>query len=116
MPQSLIEQAQDQVRQMAGRLTGDLFLLAGVASLLPHSPQEASVEDLDGDLDPVAALRVAVLCVMIDHLQPAIEDLLTAADAPAATSPSSADILQRLRGALGSAKAAGDPEGGEDEE
>ena len=106
---ALLAQVQEQMRQVADRLTGDFFLLAGLVTLLPRSPEEVSEQDLDEDPDPVTELRAAALCVMTDHLRPAIVDLLGAAcHRPDLASPSGAEILRRLCEMLGTPEEAGD--------
>src|SRR5256885_12055832 len=53
--------------------------LTALPAALPVSPQEASLSDLDRDPDTATEIRTVILNVLTNCLQPAIEDLRTAA-------------------------------------
>jgi hypothetical protein len=93
MPDPITE-VQAQLGLVADELRGTFFRLAGLVTSLPRTAQEASAQDLDEDTDRATTVRTAVLCVMTDHLQPAIHSLLAAASyRPEATAPAVADFL-----------------------
>lgn len=93
MPDPITE-VQAQLADIAGELKGTFYRLAGLVASLPRTAQEASAQDLDGDTDRATWVRTATLCVMTDHLQPAIQNLLAAASyQPGATDRAVADFL-----------------------
>jgi hypothetical protein len=53
--------------------------LTALQATLPVSPQETSLSDLDRDPDTATAIRAVILNVLINSLQPAIDDLRAAA-------------------------------------
>ena len=68
-----------ELRAVAARLT-DVFLhLADLATSLPVTAEESSMEDLADSPGAVVEIRTTILCGMADHLRPLIVDFLLAA-------------------------------------
>lgn len=79
---SEVEAAQAQIRQIVEELAGIRFRLLGVLATLP-----SAVADLDPGreiaevelAEPETEVRVALQCVLQDHLDPVLQDLRRAA-------------------------------------
>jgi len=76
----LIDEIQRQLGKSADTIKGVFFQLAGLLAALPLSPQERSLDDIEGDPDRPTEIRSVTLCVMNDYLRPAIQGLQGIAD------------------------------------
>ena len=92
-----IDEVQAHVRRMSAELDAMAWRMIGLVAALPPSPAEVSASDLDGDLDPTAGMRSALLGGLYDHLRPLRRVLLSAASyRPGAPEPAGADPFDML--------------------
>ena len=76
----MIEGAREEMRAVAGELKTIRYRLLGVQASIPPSPLEMSEGDLEEDPDPATELRSLIGIGIQDHLDPLIQELLTAAE------------------------------------
>lgn len=110
-----IVEVQEQIRREAEVLQATFFRLAGLLTVLPRSSQETSPEDIDRDPDATTEVRAVTLCVMTDHLRPAVRDLLAAASyRPGEPSADAPDLFDQFYAMLEAETAAAlaEPAGG----
>jgi len=73
-------EAQEQVRDVAQALAKLQGRLEEIVRRLPQSPEELDLSDLVDDPEVAAEVRRVVDCVLMDHLRPAVHDLMAVAD------------------------------------
>jgi short-subunit dehydrogenase len=98
----LIDEIQGQIGKAAEALKDIFFRLAGLVAGLPLSPQETSLDDIEGVPDRPTEIRSVTLGVMNDYLRPAVRDLLAVAE-PRPNAPPSrdADFFKEFRRVFG---------------
>ena len=74
------EAAQQRVREVAREVAALRDRLKEIAGDLPPAAWELDPTDLVDDPEVAAEVRRVIECVLTDHLQPAIDDLIAAAD------------------------------------
>lgn len=75
--------AQAQLRQIAMELEAIRFRLIGLQATLSVPPQEDAMLAGELDMDVSTEVRSVIDCVLNDSIQPAVRDLLAAAEYPA---------------------------------
>jgi hypothetical protein len=76
----VINDAKQELRSIAERLSSIRYRMLGVQASIPASPQETSLGDLEGDLDETTELRSTIGVGIHDYLEPLIRVLLRAAE------------------------------------
>lgn len=72
--------AQEQLREIAADLKTIRFRLQGVKGSLPVPKEEEAMLLGERDMDASTEVRSVIECVLNDSIDPAIQDILAAAD------------------------------------
>jgi hypothetical protein len=75
-----LDEARERLRQITGGFAWIRKQLLEIKGGLKGSRRESSHEDLDADPSPSTEIRTVIDCVLRDSLDPAIRDLLDAAN------------------------------------